>query len=70
MDAAPADEREDYESAMAIFKPYIATKKFKPFDGETQLVPGVRAMPAPGHTPGHTIYVIESRGERCWSGET
>jgi glyoxylase-like metal-dependent hydrolase (beta-lactamase superfamily II) len=64
MDAAPADEREDYESAMAIFKPYIAAEKFKPFDGETQLIPGVRAIPAPGHTPGHTVYVIESQGEK------
>ena len=64
MDAAPADEREDYESAMSIFKPYIASKKFKPFNGKTELIPGVRAMPAPGHTPGHTIYVIESNGER------
>jgi glyoxylase-like metal-dependent hydrolase (beta-lactamase superfamily II) len=64
MDAAPADEREDYESAMAIFKPYFTSGKFKPFNGETQLIPGVRAMPAPGHTPGHTIYVIESGGER------
>jgi len=64
MDAAPADEREDYESAMAIFKPYLASGKFKPFDGETQLIPGVRAVPAAGHTPGHTIYVIESGGER------
>ena len=64
MDAAPADEKEDYESAISIFKPYIASKKFKPFDGETELIPGVRAMPAPGHTPGHTIYVVESDGER------
>lgn len=64
MDAAPADEREDFESAMAIFKPYIASGKFKPFDGATQLIPGVRAVPAPGHTPGHTLYVIESGGER------
>ena len=64
MDAAPADEREDYESAMTIFKPYLASGKFKPFDGETQLIPGVRAVPAAGHTPGHTIYVIESGGER------
>jgi len=53
MDAAPADERENFESAMAIFKPYLASGKFKPFDGETQLIPGVRAMPAAGHTPGH-----------------
>jgi len=64
MDAAPADERDDYESAMSIFKPYIAAGKFRPFDGETQLIPGVRAVPAAGHTPGHTIYVIESDGER------
>jgi glyoxylase-like metal-dependent hydrolase (beta-lactamase superfamily II) len=64
MDAAPADEKEDFASAMAIFKPYIAGKKFKPFDGETELTPGIRAVPAPGHTPGHTIYVIESQGER------
>ena len=58
MDAAPADEREDYESAMAIFKPYVAAERFKPFHGATQLIPGVQAIPAPGHTPGHTIYVI------------
>jgi glyoxylase-like metal-dependent hydrolase (beta-lactamase superfamily II) len=64
MDAAPADEKEDFESAMTIFKPYIAADKFKPFDGETQLIPGVRAIPTPGHTPGHTIYAIESRGEK------
>jgi glyoxylase-like metal-dependent hydrolase (beta-lactamase superfamily II) len=49
---------------MTIFKPYLASGKFKPFDGETQLIPGVRAVPAAGHTPGHTIYVIESGGER------
>lgn len=64
MDAAPADEREDFESAMAIFRPYLASGQFKPFDGATQLIPGVRAMPAAGHTPGHTIYVVESGGER------
>jgi glyoxylase-like metal-dependent hydrolase (beta-lactamase superfamily II) len=64
MDAAPADEREDFESAMTIFKPYIAAKKFKPFVGETELIPGIRAVPAPGHTPGHTIYVVESQGQK------
>jgi glyoxylase-like metal-dependent hydrolase (beta-lactamase superfamily II) len=40
MDAAPADEREDFESAMKIFEPYIATKKYKPFVGEAELIPG------------------------------
>ena len=64
MDAAPADEREDFESAMTIFKPYIAAGKFKPFVGESELIPGIRAIPAPGHTPGHTIYVVESQGQK------
>ncbi len=64
MDAAPADEKEDFESAMAILGPYITASKFKPFDGVTELTPGVRAVPASGHTPGHTIYVIESSGEK------
>ena len=64
MNAASADEREDFESAMTIFKPYISAKKFKPFAGEAELTPGIRALPAPGHTPGHTIYVVESQGEK------
>jgi glyoxylase-like metal-dependent hydrolase (beta-lactamase superfamily II) len=31
-------------------------------DGE--VLPGITAMLRPGHTPGHTNYLIESRGER------
>jgi glyoxylase-like metal-dependent hydrolase (beta-lactamase superfamily II) len=34
-------------------------------DHECEVVPGVVAMPAPGHTPGHTVYVIMSSGERA-----
>jgi glyoxylase-like metal-dependent hydrolase (beta-lactamase superfamily II) len=64
MDAAPTGEREDFESAMTIFKPYIVAQKFKPFVGEAELIPGIRAVPAPGHTPGHTIYVVESQGQK------
>lgn len=33
------------------------------FEGETELFPGLRAIPAPGHTPGHTFYSLESKGE-------
>lgn len=28
-----------------------------------QVAPGVRAFPTPGHTPGHTAWLIESNGE-------
>jgi glyoxylase-like metal-dependent hydrolase (beta-lactamase superfamily II) len=33
--------------------------------GETVLSPAVTTMPTPGHTPGHTSFVISSRGERA-----
>lgn len=64
MAAAPEAVRDFFKGAIASVKPYVAAGKFKPFDGATELVPGIRAIPAPGHTPGHTIYAIESKGER------
>jgi glyoxylase-like metal-dependent hydrolase (beta-lactamase superfamily II) len=32
------------------------------FDGDTEIVPGVRVRPAPGHTPGHYIVEMTSDG--------
>jgi glyoxylase-like metal-dependent hydrolase (beta-lactamase superfamily II) len=31
--------------------------------GETEIAPGVRAIPAPGHTPGHLAILISSEGQ-------
>ena len=64
MDAAPKDAKETFQGAMASLNPYIAAGKFKTFDGATELVPGVRAMAAHGHTPGHTTYAVESKGDK------
>ena len=64
MDAAPKDAKEMFQGAMASLNPYIAAGKFKTFDGATELVPGVRAMAAHGHTPGHTTYAVESKGDK------
>jgi glyoxylase-like metal-dependent hydrolase (beta-lactamase superfamily II) len=64
LDAAPADAKGFFQGAMASLNPYVASGKLKPFDGETELVPGIRAIPAPGHTPGHTIYAVESQGNK------
>jgi glyoxylase-like metal-dependent hydrolase (beta-lactamase superfamily II) len=33
--------------------------------GEAELTPDVRAMPTPGHTPGHTSYLIASGGKKA-----
>jgi glyoxylase-like metal-dependent hydrolase (beta-lactamase superfamily II) len=35
------------------------------FDAEIELAPGVRARPAPGHTPGSTIFLVSDAGERA-----
>ncbi len=35
------------------------------FDAEHSLGSSVTALPAPGHTPGHTVFVIHDRGERA-----
>jgi glyoxylase-like metal-dependent hydrolase (beta-lactamase superfamily II) len=38
--------------------------RLETFDAETTLLPGLDARPVPGHTPGSTIYVVSSAGER------
>jgi glyoxylase-like metal-dependent hydrolase (beta-lactamase superfamily II) len=63
---APPDAQGGFKNAMASFKPYIDAGKFKPFDGATELVPGIRVEPTPGHTPGHSSFVVESQGQRLY----
>ena len=64
MDKAPDAMKDFFKGAMASLNPYVAAGKFKPFDGDTELVPGVRAVAARGHTAGHSIYVVESKGQK------
>jgi len=39
-------------------------KNVKPVDGEAELAPGIRAIPAFGHTQGHTAHLISSGGKQ------
>src|SRR2546423_11342645 len=64
MDAAPSNAKDFFKGAMASLNPYVAAGKFKAFDGDTELVPGIKAMASHGHTPGHTTYIVESKGAR------
>jgi glyoxylase-like metal-dependent hydrolase (beta-lactamase superfamily II) len=52
-----------FAGASASLQPYIAIGRFKTFQSGDELVPGVTAIAASGHTAGHTAYRIESRGE-------
>jgi len=64
LDKAPADKKGYFQGAMASLNPYVQANKFKAIDGDGELVPGVSALSAPGHTPGHTIYQVQSRGQK------
>jgi glyoxylase-like metal-dependent hydrolase (beta-lactamase superfamily II) len=64
MNKAPADKQGGFKGAMLSVGPYVKADKFKPFEGDTELVPGVKAAASHGHTPGHTTYVVESKGEK------
>ena len=38
---------------------------FQLIDGETQILPGIRGLPTPGHVPYHQSILIESGGDRA-----
>ncbi|KAF1048035.1 MAG: putative quorum-quenching lactonase YtnP [Herbaspirillum frisingense] len=58
------DQKGSYRRAMAIMAPYIKAGRVRPFEGEAELSPGIRAYQSAGHTSGHVGYLIESQGER------
>jgi glyoxylase-like metal-dependent hydrolase (beta-lactamase superfamily II) len=62
--AAPAFLRPMFEGDKTSLRPYISVGRFVPFDDNEELVPGIRAVPGPGHTPGHSFYMVESRGQK------
>ena len=64
MDAAPADEKGGFASAMSAFGPYQASGRLQPIVADGEIVPGVRSWATPGHTPGHTSYVVESNSAK------
>jgi N-acyl homoserine lactone hydrolase len=37
-------------------------------DGDVELLPGIRLLPAPGHTDGHQVVVVETGGRRVVVG--
>jgi glyoxylase-like metal-dependent hydrolase (beta-lactamase superfamily II) len=47
------------------FAPLESSGRLKLVDGEQEIAPGVRLLPAPGHTADHQCVVIQSGGERA-----
>ncbi len=56
-------DKKYFEEALKTVGAYVKAGKVQPFTGETQLFPGIAAIPTPGHTPGHSFYELKSKGE-------
>jgi glyoxylase-like metal-dependent hydrolase (beta-lactamase superfamily II) len=62
---AKADERPRrryFVAGRAQLTPYRTADRLRTFS-QGEILPGVTAIPIPGHTPGHTAYVMSSGGE-------
>lgn len=58
MNAAPEAGRGSFALARRVFEPYA--NKIERYEHGKELLPGITAMDAGGHTPGHTAFVIAS----------
>lgn len=54
-----ARSEEDYTIREWVEAPGVV---YVPVDGALELLPGLRLVPAPGHTPGSQVVVVETRG--------
>ena len=62
MNAAPKDDdRTKFAHRNTV--PIQAVGHIKTFDGEVEVLPGISAIATPGHTPGHTTFMISSAGQ-------
>jgi len=64
LEKAPKEMKMYFQGAQMSLNPYVSAGRFKAFEGGAEIVPGVQAVAAHGHTPGHAIYVVESKGQK------
>jgi len=53
-----------YHDAEVTVGPYLKAGKVKTFDYGAELFPGISPIASPGHTPGHTFFALESKGQK------
>lgn len=64
-----ADKREvahwiNQAAPKATVGPYVDAGRIKYLPDSGEVLPGITARPVPGHTPGHSAYLVESKGHR------
>lgn len=63
--AAASDANKGFfEGARKSLQPYLDNDQVEGFSGSTEFGDGIAATAAYGHTPGHSVYVVESEGEK------
>lgn len=58
---APEHLKGNFKGARRVFGPIA--KEVRRFGAEAEIQPGIKAVPAAGHTPGHTAFRISSAGQ-------
>lgn len=61
---APPDKQAFFAMARNVAAPLIASGQWQTFVPGDDLAPGFTAVSAPGHTPGHTAYLLQSEGQQ------
>lgn len=64
MAASPAEAQGFFRMPQEALTPYAKAGRLQVFEPQALDLPGIRAQPTPGHTPGHSSYLLESAGER------
>lgn len=60
--ASERQKRVYFDAGRIQLAPYLHDA-VRPFGGEREVLPGITAVPSPGHTPGHSCYILRSQGE-------
>ncbi|NMG49926.1 MBL fold metallo-hydrolase [Azoarcus communis] len=64
LDAADEASKPFFQMAQAAIAPYKSSGRFSTFEDGAKLIAGIKAVALPGHTPGHSGFMIESEGKR------
>lgn len=61
--AAPNEHKPFFKMAQDSVTPYQAKGAFRTFKNGESIIPGIDSLATPGHTPGHTSFMLKSSGK-------
>lgn len=61
LNRAPAEMKQFFLGARKVAKAYA--NRLRRFSGESEILSPIRSVSLPGHTPGHSGFILESEGE-------